>query len=94
MPRAANHLRTAVKCQNELTLAILKPDISSHPIRKAKIISEIKAAGFQIIKSGDFHWKRQEAEKFYAEHKGRFFYPRLVDFISSSDLTAMVFEKK
>eukprot|EP01135_Chromosphaera_perkinsii_P001948 Nk52_evm5s214 gene=Nk52_evmTU5s214 len=103
--------------QTQLTLAILKPDISSHPVRVAHILKLIRTAetsipmdaastdanamlqpptglGFEIVRQGRFQWSREEAQKFYEEHKGRFFYGRLVDFISSGEMTALVLRRK
>lgn len=35
-------------------------------------------SGFEICRTKRIHWRPEEAEAFYAEHKDRFYFPRLV----------------
>jgi len=53
----------------------------------------ISQQGFQIVRTKQFRMTLQEAEGFYQEHRGRFFYPRLVNFITSGDIVALELEK-
>ncbi|KXJ27753.1 Nucleoside diphosphate kinase 6 [Exaiptasia diaphana] len=61
-----------------------------HPVRVKAIKDLISKHNFVIAKSKQLHWTKDEAERFYAEHKGRFFYNRLVGFMSSGPMMAMV----
>ncbi len=75
----------------EKTLSIIKPDaVSNHHI--GEIISRfeknnLKISGLKMVKLN-----RQEAGKFYAEHKDRPFYGELVEFMSSSPVVIMVLD--
>ncbi|KAJ0060845.1 hypothetical protein NL108_001697, partial [Boleophthalmus pectinirostris] len=45
---------------------------------------------FIIVRRKDLIWKKENSEMFYAEHSGRFFYQRLVEFMSSGPMRAYV----
>ncbi|XP_031549202.1 nucleoside diphosphate kinase 6-like [Actinia tenebrosa] len=78
----------------QLTLALLKPDIMLHPVRVKTVKDIIIDTGFNVVQSRVLCWTRKEAEKFYAEHEGRFFYNRLVGFMSSGPMTAMILSRQ
>lgn len=78
----------------QLTLGILKPDLMMHPARTKQVKTIIKNNGFLVIKSRVIKFSGQEAENFYKEHKDRFFYNRLVGFMSSAPMTAIVLAKE
>lgn len=78
----------------QLTLAILKPDLMMHPVRTKEVKTIIKDHGFLVIQSRVVKFSQKEAEQFYEEHKERFFYTRLVGFMSSGPMTAMVLAKE
>nr|CAG4652301.1 EOG090X0HUX [Triops cancriformis] len=73
-----------------LTMAILKPDISRVPYAIQEIHELILDHGFYFVRSKQMQLTRELAEEFYAEHKGRFFYNRLVTFMSSGPVLAHV----
>jgi len=73
-----------------LTLAILKPDVVKVPYVLRAIQHRILSAGFCVIRSREVSLKKQDAEEFYAEHKGRFFHNRLVTFMKSGPIHAYV----
>lgn len=77
---------------NHLTLGMIKP----HAIRARKageIISRIEAADFAILNIKAVQLRKEGAELFYAEHKGKDFYENLVNVISSGPVWAMVLMK-
>jgi len=78
----------------QLTLAILKPDLMMHPMRTKEVKTIIKDNGFLVIQSKVTTFRREEAEKFYEEHRERFFFNRLTGFMSSGPMTAMVLAKE
>ncbi|XP_065183712.1 nucleoside diphosphate kinase 6-like [Sycon ciliatum] len=62
----------------QLTLAVLKPDMMVNPFRAKAVKEHIINNGFLIVRSRLVKWKVEDAEKFYAEHEGRFFHSRLL----------------
>ena len=49
----------------------------------ASLFSMIRQNGFQIAdRRWIEHWKIEEAEEFYREHEGRFFFQRLIAFMT------------
>ncbi|CAL8083700.1 unnamed protein product [Calicophoron daubneyi] len=63
----------------QLTLAILKPDVQRIAIYRRYIEREMREAGLTVLCKGVFHMSRPQAELFYEEHKGKFYYDRLVN---------------
>lgn len=76
----------------EHTLAIIKPDITGAG-REFEILQAITQHGFKIVACEKKQLTAQEAEDFYAEHKGRPFLSELVDFMSSGSVIVLVLEK-
>nr|XP_023655885.1 nucleoside diphosphate kinase 6 isoform X1 [Paramormyrops kingsleyae]XP_023655892.1 nucleoside diphosphate kinase 6 isoform X1 [Paramormyrops kingsleyae]XP_023655902.1 nucleoside diphosphate kinase 6 isoform X1 [Paramormyrops kingsleyae]XP_023655905.1 nucleoside diphosphate kinase 6 isoform X1 [Paramormyrops kingsleyae] len=74
----------------QLTLAIVKPDAVAHPLILEALHQKILENNFIVIRSRELVWKRQESERFYAEHAGRFFYQRLVEYMSSGPMQAYI----
>ena len=73
------------------TLAIIKPDAVDNGYT-GKIIDRIMSAGFKIRAARLMHLSREQAESFYAVHRGRPFYNDLVDFMTSGPCMPMVLE--
>ncbi|XP_014211007.1 nucleoside diphosphate kinase 6 [Copidosoma floridanum] len=67
----------------QLTLAILKPHIIKSPIALQKIREIILVNEFKVVKTRRLTISNEEAEDFYREHKGKFFYNRLLTFMCS-----------
>ncbi|CAM1323115.1 NME6 (predicted) [Pycnogonum litorale] len=67
----------------EFTLAVLKPDICKHPTWFQEVKQKILDAGFIVCRSRIAYLSLDEAQKFYNEHRNKFFYNRLITFISS-----------
>ena len=75
----------------ERTLAIIKPDAVERRTA-GRIIHRIEEAGFQIRAMRLVRLSKQEAEGFYAVHRGRPFFESLTAFMSSGPAVVMVLE--
>lgn len=76
-----------------ITLAILKPDCVRKNIQ-GKVIAKIQEAGFKILAMKQIRMTKEQAEGFYAVHKGRPFYEELTKFMSSGPCVPMVLQKE
>lgn len=77
----------------EKTLAIIKP----HAVRErftGKIIDDILQNNFDILAIKKIQLKKEEAEKFYQIHKGKFFYNDLIKFMTSGPCVVLVLSKE
>ena len=77
----------------ERTLAILKPDC----VRKnliGEVLQRIQEAGFRVRALKMLRLTKEEAEGFYAVHRGRPFFEDLTDFMSSGPCVPLVLEKQ
>jgi nucleoside-diphosphate kinase len=60
-------------------------------IEKQEIEEKIEASGLRILARKYIHmWSRRDAEAFYASHRGRFYYPRLVHYMTTGPLEALL----
>ena len=75
----------------ERTLSIVKPDAVAKNVI-GEIYSRFEKAGLRIVGARMLRLSREQAEGFYAEHKGRPFFPALVDFMTSGPVTVQVLE--
>ncbi|KAM4632671.1 nucleoside diphosphate kinase 6 [Polymixia lowei] len=78
----------------QLTLAVIKPDAVAHPLMLEALHQRILDNNFVIVRCKDLVWTRQDSERFYAEHKERFFYQRLVEFMSSGPMRAYILARE
>lgn len=78
----------------QLTLAVIKPDAMAHPLMLEALHQRILDNNFGIVRCKDLVWRRQDSERFYAEHSGRFFYQRLVEFMSSGPMRAYILARE
>ncbi|CAH1112972.1 unnamed protein product [Psylliodes chrysocephalus] len=78
----------------QLTLAIIKPHVVKNPIATQKIRELIIASNFKIVKFKRKLISLPEAEKFYDEHKRKFFYNRLITFMTSGPSDMMILTKE
>ncbi|KAM4528963.1 nucleoside diphosphate kinase 6 isoform 1-T2 [Fundulus diaphanus] len=78
----------------QLTLAVIKPDAVAHPLISEALHQTILENNFVIVRRKDLVWRRQDSERFYAEHSERFFYQRLVEFMSSGPMRAYILAKE
>ncbi|KAM4611162.1 nucleoside diphosphate kinase 6 [Discoglossus pictus] len=74
----------------QLTLAVIKPDAVAHPAISEAVHQKILSNNFIIVKSKELRWRSAESQNFYGEHTGRFFYQRLVEFMSSGPMRAYI----
>jgi nucleoside-diphosphate kinase len=75
----------------ERTLSIIKPDAVAKNVIGA-IYSRFEQAGLCVVAAKMLRLSREQAEGFYAEHKGRPFFPALIDFMTSGPVTVQVLE--
>lgn len=74
------------------TLGIIKPDgVAAGNL--GRIVAHIEAAGFVVRAARLVRLTRAQAEAFYDVHRGRPFYPELVEFMSSAPCLPMSLEK-
>lgn len=73
----------------QLTLALIKPDAVCMPHVMFAANRAIQQGWF-VIKSKEMQLSKARAEEFYKEHKERFFYNRLITFMSSNPLQAYI----
>ncbi|KAL3272357.1 hypothetical protein HHI36_013836 [Cryptolaemus montrouzieri] len=78
----------------ELTLALMKPHLVKNPIALQTIRNKIIASNFKIVRSGRKMLNQEDAEKFYEEHKGKFFYNRLLTSMLSGPLEIYVLARE
>ncbi|XP_046405383.1 nucleoside diphosphate kinase 6 [Ischnura elegans] len=71
-----------MKCL-DLTLAIIKPNATKVPHVVKAIRDRILRCGFFVVRTSEVQLSIKEAEEFYKEHKGKFFYERLSSFLAS-----------
>lgn len=75
----------------EQTLSIIKPDaVKGRHI--GDIVNRFEKNGFTISEMKMTTLTKEKAEQFYAEHKGRPFYPNLVEYMTSGPVVVMVLE--
>ncbi|EPF5498375.1 nucleoside-diphosphate kinase [Yersinia enterocolitica] len=75
----------------ERTFSIIKPNaVAKNNI--GAIYSRFESAGFKIIAAKMLHLTKEQAEGFYAEHKGRPFFDGLVEFMTSGPVMIQVLE--
>ncbi len=75
------------------TLAIIKPDATASG-KAGLILAHLQKAGFTLRAARMVRLTRPQAEAFYAVHKGRPFYPELVEFMTSGPCIPMALERQ
>ncbi|XP_027005855.2 nucleoside diphosphate kinase 6 [Tachysurus fulvidraco] len=87
---------TRLRCARvlQLTLAVIKPDAVAHPLILEALHQKILENNFIIVRKKDLIWRRSDSERFYAEHNERFFYQRLVEFMSSGPMRAYILARE
>lgn len=64
----------------QVTLGLIKPTVCSYQPDVSAVLRHIKTNNpdLMVVRQKRLFWKTEEAEAFYAEHKGRFYYDRLI----------------
>ena len=76
-----------------LTLTMIKPNaVRNNYI--GPILAKINEAGFRIVAMKYTRLTKNQARKFYVEHKDKHFFDDLVDFIISGPIVAILLEKE
>lgn len=75
----------------ERSLVLIKPD-AMHIGLVGAIISRLEKLGLRVVALKMLHMDRDLAQRHYAVHKDKPFYQRLVNYITSSPVIAIVFE--
>jgi nucleoside-diphosphate kinase len=75
----------------ERTLSIIKPDAVAKNVI-GEIYARFEKAGLKVIAAKMAHLSRNDAEGFYAVHKGRPFFKDLVEFMISGPVMIQVLE--
>jgi nucleoside-diphosphate kinase len=81
--------RNFTTSRSSKTLALLKPDLAADPLAVDEIREHLKRNHLTIEQERTKQLTVVEAGQFYEEHHGRFFYDRLIGYITSGPLIAM-----
>ncbi|MBP3924982.1 nucleoside-diphosphate kinase [bacterium] len=77
--------------REERTFIAVKPDGVKRGL-VGEIIKRFERKGFKLIGMKMLDVTPEMAEKHYGEHKGKPFYPRLIEYIQSGPIVAMVWK--
>lgn len=61
---------------------MIKPHVVKNPFALSQILRIIEENNFEILKKERVMFDVSKAEEFYEEHRGKFYYNRLVTFMS------------
>lgn len=75
------------------TLTIIKPDAFAAN-KAGQILAHLEKGGFRVIAARVMKMSKEQAGEFYAVHKGRPFYPELVEFMTSGYAMPVVLERE
>lgn len=75
----------------ERSLVLIKPDAMERGLA-GTIISRLEGLGLKLVALKMFHMDKALAERHYAPHREKPFFPSLVTYISSAPIAAAVFE--
>jgi len=75
----------------ERTFVMLKPDAVKRKLI-GRIIQRFEDKGLEIVEMKMLKMSRELAEKLYEEHRGKDFFEKLINFITSGRVVAMVIE--
>ncbi len=73
------------------TLSMIKPDATKRHLT-GEIIAKIQAAGLEIVAMKMLRLSKNQAETFYAVHKGKPFYDKLVNYMCSGPIVCLALQ--
>ncbi|XP_037907348.1 nucleoside diphosphate kinase 6-like [Hermetia illucens] len=73
----------------QITLAVIKPHVVKNLFALESIQKRIECE-FEVVGIREVVISREMAERFYAEHRSKFFYNRLLSFITSGPSVALI----
>jgi len=77
----------------ERSLVLIKPDAIQRGLA-GEIVTRLERRGLKIVAMKMLHMDKTLAQRHYAIHKDKAFFDKLVDFITSSPVSAIVFQGK
>jgi len=77
----------------ERTLVLIKPD-GVCKLLIGEVIQKIEKKGFKIVGLKMLRFEEKKAEEFYYPHKGKYFFPGLIEFMLTAPSVALVVEGK
>jgi len=75
----------------ERTFVMLKPDAVQRGLI-GQIVARFEAKGFRPVAMKFMRIPRELAERHYAEHRGKGFFPKLIEYMTSGPVLVMVWE--
>jgi nucleoside-diphosphate kinase len=72
---------------------MIKPDAVKRDLI-GEILKRVEKAGFKIVDLKMAKFSLHQAKKFYKVHKGKSFYEKLVKYVSSGKVVAVMLERK
>jgi len=77
----------------ERTFSIIKPDAVAAG-HAGEILAMIEAAGFRLLGARMLRMRREQAQEFYAVHRGKPFYESLVTFMTEGPVIVLALERE
>ncbi|MFB3777292.1 MAG: nucleoside-diphosphate kinase [Bryobacteraceae bacterium] len=77
----------------ERTFSIIKPDAVAAG-HAGQILAMIEAAGFKLLGARMLRMRREQAQEFYAVHRGKPFYESLVAFMTEGPVIVLALERE
>jgi nucleoside-diphosphate kinase len=76
----------------ERTFSIIKPDAVAAG-HAGKILAMLEEAGFRLLGARMLRMRREQAQEFYAVHRGKAFYDSLVTFMTEGPVIVLALER-
>jgi len=77
----------------ERTFSIIKPDAVAAG-HAGKILAMLEEAGFRLLGARMLRMRREQAQEFYAVHRGKAFYDSLVAFMTEGPVIVLALERE
>jgi len=76
----------------ECTLGLIKPNTAL--LHQTQILSILATMGFKVVLKQQLQLTKEKAEEFYGEHRGKAFFPKLVQYMTSGDCVALLLQRE